>query len=769
MADRLDLVSSLREAAFASDSEGAVAAAAAAWLVEAGGFDGVAFLAPVTRGVRHVLAAWGALAELSQQAWLEEGDQPADSEEACTVANGRLRGVHGDELTVPNALVLPADGDFVSGVLVLAESGELPPARTEQLRVAALLLDRELELLKVRSAHRERVKELEALRGVQVAIGSGLPTPLLLERVGELLAEGLQYVDAARAEIEVDGHQVAAGADGELAVELGRTLLIGGRERGRLRAGYVRPLGFLDPEEPQLVGAVAEALEQHLALAESRAEVAASTERLRRVMEELPAAVWTADAELVCTVVAVGGFEDLGPAGLVFHFEHWHDPIAPQLVDLHRAALRGETVVEELRWRGRWWSLRLEPLPGPDGAVGEVLGVALDVSEQHLARELEARLAAIVEGAALAIVSIDLEGCITSWNRGAAALFGWEPGEVVGHDVTLLAPADPAVPGVEEVEVAVAVQQHDASYTETVRRHRDGHDVEVGVWVSPATDTDATPFGVSCIYHDLTERNRARRSLEDSERRLSVALERERRAAEELRRLDELKTGFLRAVSHELRTPLTAIIGFAETAERIADDPEEQRPYLRRVVSNARRLEGLVSDLLDVERLARGQVEPRVGPVELDRLAERIVRRADPGAHLLELDLAPVQIAGDVVMIERAVDNLVRNALLHTPSGTTVTVRVRPDGDGATIIVEDDGPGVPPELRDRIFEPFEQGPNAGRRPSPGTGIGLSLVRRFVDLHAGTVTLDERPGGGARFTIRLPGTPACGDESALRER
>jgi signal transduction histidine kinase len=106
-------------------------------------------------------------------------------------------------------------------------------------------------------------------------------------------------------------------------------------------------------------------------------------------------------------------------------------------------------------------------------------------------------------------------------------------------------------------------------------------------------------------------------------------------------------------------------------------------------------------------------------------------------------------------MMDRVIDNLGRNAGRPTPPGTSVWVSVRPTPEGARLVVEDDGPGVPPDERDRVFEPFQQGETASLQPSPGTGIGLALVRRFVEAHGGTVTLDERPGGGARFAIDLP--------------
>jgi signal transduction histidine kinase len=231
-----------------------------------------------------------------------------------------------------------------------------------------------------------------------------------------------------------------------------------------------------------------------------------------------------------------------------------------------------------------------------------------------------------------------------------------------------------------------------------------------------------------------------------------------------------MKTAFLSAVSHELRTPLTSVLGFAETARRavVQADPDVAH-YLERLTANARRLQALMDDLLDVDRLSRSEVSPRLRDVALADLVRRSVRSREAPDHRFHLDLTPVVLPLDQVMIDRVVDNLVRNAGRHTPPGTNVWVRVAPDDDGAIVVVEDDGPGVLPSDRERIFEPFQQGRRASTQASPGTGIGLALVRRFVEAHAGTVVVDERPGGGARFTIRLPRTSAPAPGGADEDR
>jgi signal transduction histidine kinase len=121
----------------------------------------------------------------------------------------------------------------------------------------------------------------------------------------------------------------------------------------------------------------------------------------------------------------------------------------------------------------------------------------------------------------------------------------------------------------------------------------------------------------------------------------------------------------------------------------------------------------------------------------------------------MDVQLGNVQI--DQAKTERILENLLSNSVRHTPQEARIWVRARPQDDGVLFVVEDDGPGVPPELREAIFEPFRQAPGSSSVHSPGVGIGLSLVRRFAQLHGGNAWAEEREGGGASFHVFLPGS------------
>jgi PAS domain S-box-containing protein len=243
------------------------------------------------------------------------------------------------------------------------------------------------------------------------------------------------------------------------------------------------------------------------------------------------------------------------------------------------------------------------------------------------------------------------------------------------------------------------------------------------------------------------------------------ALEREQEATQRLRALDRMKNTFLDAVSHELRTPLAAIVGIGLTLEHKADSMAEadRSDLYTRLVANARKLDRLLNDLLDLDRLTHGIVAPKRRPTDVAALAARI---ADDWGLLNgrrpQVVAQPVTVSLDPGKVERIIENLLANAARHTPPDTPVWVRVEHPaaGDGVLLAVEDAGAGVPAELRDSVFEPFRQGPGTPTH-APGVGIGLTLVARFAELHGGRAWVEERPGGGSSFRVLIPDAPQEG--------
>jgi PAS domain S-box-containing protein len=260
---------------------------------------------------------------------------------------------------------------------------------------------------------------------------------------------------------------------------------------------------------------------------------------------------------------------------------------------------------------------------------------------------------------------------------------------------------------------------------------------------------------------DITEQKLAEQATREALERERQALERERRATRRLRALDEAKNVFLNAVSHELRTPLAAVVGIALTLKRAGSSlaEEDAADLVDRLAANAGKLDRLLNDLLDLDRLNRGIVTPQLRRTELAPLLDRIAGEWQQTGRRLELALEPVAAQVDPSMLERIVENLLVNADRHTTPDTPVWVRLAREDQGVLIMVEDAGAGVPPELRASLFEPFRRGPQAPAH-APGVGIGLTLVARFAELHGGRAWVEDRAGGGSSFRVLLPDPPGA---------
>jgi PAS domain S-box-containing protein len=218
------------------------------------------------------------------------------------------------------------------------------------------------------------------------------------------------------------------------------------------------------------------------------------------------------------------------------------------------------------------------------------------------------------------------------------------------------------------------------------------------------------------------------------------------------KQLDALRDMILATVSHELRTPLTAILGFALTLEaRGATLGEDRRRELvRHLGEQANRLDRLLSDLLDLDRVRHGSLTPEFAETDVAELVARVT-----SVHGVAVQSEPVLAEVDAPKVERIVENLLANALKHTPSGTDVSVRVEGLDGGVLIAVDDRGPGVAEAHREAIFEMFTRGGDP-TTSAAGAGIGLALVAQFTALHGGRAWVENNPGGGASFRVFLPG-------------
>lgn len=504
---------------------------------------------------------------------------------------------------------------------------------------------------------------------------------------------------------------------------------------------------------------------------EARGSNAGSEARFRDFVEQLPAIVYLREpsddplrpGRITYVSPQVERVLGVPPSGWTDDPDGWWEQVVPDDRARLRAALvearaRDARVSIEYRMRGPagtvvWFRDEGEPVRTPEGGPAWQ-GIMLDVTAQKDAEaalvEAESRYRALVEQSPMIsyLDAVDDSGTIYI-SPQSTEMLGYAPEEfyadpglwtrIVHADDLVLLDDDPL----------------DAEYRIVAK---DGHIVWVHDLARLIVDETGTARYWQGVLVDLTARREAEALRGD--------LERERAEAERLRVEDEMKTTFLQAVSHDLRTPLAAILGLAVTLDRhhATLGEAEVHDLTGRIASNARRLDQIVADFLDLERLQRGAAVPDLHPVELGGLVRGWVAGTDLLAdRRLSMDIAPVTVLADAAMVDRIVENLLGNSVKHTPPDVGIWVRVEPGPEGGgRLVVEDDGPGVPEDERERIFEPFRQ----GSRAAAGSGVGLALVARFAELHSGRAWVGDRAGGGASFTVTFPLEPSD-DQRATR--
>lgn len=229
--------------------------------------------------------------------------------------------------------------------------------------------------------------------------------------------------------------------------------------------------------------------------------------------------------------------------------------------------------------------------------------------------------------------------------------------------------------------------------------------------------------------------------------------------AHELKQMEQLRQEFISNVSHEIGSPLTSIRGFAHALQNESLTPEERRHYLSIIETESTRLSKLSDNLLKLTSLESAHQPFEPSPYRLDAQLRNVVLACEPQwlekELELSLELAPVTIEADEEMLSQVWHNLIVNAVKFSSRGGSLTVTLAQEGGAAIVVVSDTGCGIAEEDQKRIFERFSKGDKSRTRTAGGSGLGLSIASKIVELHAGAIRVQSRPGEGAAFTVRLP--------------
>jgi two-component system sensor kinase FixL len=385
--------------------------------------------------------------------------------------------------------------------------------------------------------------------------------------------------------------------------------------------------------------------------------------------------------------------------------------------------------------------------------VGIIRDLTLLKAEISSREDADRLLSQIVQSSDDAILSKTLDGTIMSWNKAAERIFGYTAAEAVGQHISLLIPPERLAE--EDNIIAKLKAGENIDHFRTIRRSKSGVDIDVSISVSPVRDAAGHIFGASKIVRDIREQVRAEARLLEMQSELAHVAR--------LNSMGQMSA----ALAHELNQPLTAITNFVE-ALRITlkgvQDPSAVRAaaLAERAAQQTLRAGAIIRNLRDfVEKRETGRALEDMNAIVEEAVTLAFAGSADTGVRI-RLDLEPglPQVLVDRIQIQQVLINLIRNAveaMLSSPK-RELGIATGFENDGVVVTVRDTGPGLPPEILNRLFQPFST------TKEQGMGIGLTICKSIVEAHGGRISAEQREGQGATFTILLGPDSNAGEEA-----
>jgi PAS domain S-box-containing protein len=392
------------------------------------------------------------------------------------------------------------------------------------------------------------------------------------------------------------------------------------------------------------------------------------------------------------------------------------------------------------------------PIRNEHGYVSGCVLIFRDVTAQRLRESDKANqlitarlLAAIVESSNDAIISKSLQGIIQTWNAAAERLFGFTADEAVGRHISLVIPPDRIA---EEDEIIASLKAGKRiEHFETERMRKDGRRITVSLTISPIKDDSGNVVGASKIVRDVSEQKQMMDDLQ--------------RLAADLSAADQRKNEFLATLAHELRNPLAPMSNMLEVLKRADNDGEILKRAHETIERQLNQMIRLVDDLLDMNRITHDRLELRRSEVELESVIQQAVEVARPlidAAHqelIVQLPKEPVYLNADRARLAQVFGNLLNNSCKYTKPNGRIALNAKRVDDEVLVTVRDNGAGIPPDKLGSIFDMFMQVDRSSERSQGGLGIGLTLVKRLVEMHGGSIEArSEGEGLGSEFIVHL---------------
>lgn len=375
-------------------------------------------------------------------------------------------------------------------------------------------------------------------------------------------------------------------------------------------------------------------------------------------------------------------------------------------------------------------------------------------SIQELVRKLERKnkelyeqksyAEAVLRSSAEGIFSIDNEKIVKTWSKGAEKITGFKSEEVIGRSIcSFLKHLDKSGANLCGEDCCFIDEISNKSGKEIYLQTKDGKIIPCIVSVATIYDENNNAIGSVQVFRDIS---------------------REKADMLKIEKANRAKSEFLATMSHELRTPLNSILGFSELMENglAGELNEKQRRYFKNIISSGHHLLSLINDILDISKVEAGRLKWDIKRFNLVELLENnlLMIKGKAGERdikvVKEIDEEGLQdVEGDELKIKQTVYNLLSNAVKFTPEGGQVGLKARREGDYAYIEVWDTGIGIPEDKQEIIFEPFIQLDSSLGRKYEGTGLGLNLVKQFIQLGGGEIDVESRVGEGSKFILKLP--------------